>query len=29
MPVQVYAKWMDDEPPSELQHIWAGMQKAA
>ncbi|MFL9808473.1 MAG: DUF3596 domain-containing protein [Pseudomonas sp.] len=29
MLVQVYAKWMDDESPSELQHIWAGMQKAA
>lgn len=29
MLVQVYAKWMDDESPSELQHIWAGMQKSA
>jgi len=29
MLVQVYAKWMDDESPFELQHIWAGMQKAA
>lgn len=29
MLVQVYAKWMDDESPSELQHIWAGMHKAA
>lgn len=29
MPVQVYAKWMNDESTSELQHIWAGMQKAA
>nr|WP_330216725.1 tyrosine-type recombinase/integrase [Stutzerimonas stutzeri] len=29
MLVQVYAKWMGDEPPNELQHIWAGMQKAA
>lgn len=29
MLVQVYAKWMDDESPNELQHIWAGMQKSA
>lgn len=26
MLVQVYAKWMDDESPNELQHIWSGMQ---
>lgn len=28
MLVQVYAKWMDDESPNELQHIWNGMNKA-
>lgn len=27
MLVQVYAKWMDDESPNELQQIWSGMQK--
>ncbi len=27
MLVQVYAKWMDDESPDELNHIWQGMQK--
>lgn len=26
MLVEVYAKWMDDESPNELQHIWHGMQ---
>lgn len=26
MLVKVYAKWMDDESPNELQHIWRGMQ---
>ncbi|MCO2689933.1 DUF3596 domain-containing protein [Pseudomonas aeruginosa] len=26
MLVQVYAKWMDDESPNELQRIWKGMQ---
>ena len=26
MLVQVYAKWMDDESPNELRHIWSGMQ---
>ena len=28
MLVQVYAKWMDDESPNEMQHIWSGMQSA-
>lgn len=28
MLVQVYAAWMDDESPNELQHIWAGMQNS-
>ena len=27
MLVEVYAKWMDDESPTELQHIWSGIQK--
>lgn len=27
MLVEVYAKWMDDESPTELQRIWAGIQK--
>jgi integrase len=27
MLVEVYAKWMDDESPSELDHIWRGIQK--
>lgn len=27
MLVDVYAKWMDDESPSELQHIWESIQK--
>jgi len=27
MLVQVYAKWMDDESPNELLHIWSGMQR--
>jgi integrase len=26
MLVQVYAKWMDDESPNELNHIWRGIQ---
>ncbi len=26
MLVDVYAKWMDDESPNELKHIWHGMQ---
>nr|WP_258869109.1 tyrosine-type recombinase/integrase [Pseudomonas putida] len=26
MLVEVYAKWMDDESPTELQHIWQGIQ---
>lgn len=26
MLVKVYAAWMDDESPNELQHIWRGMQ---
>lgn len=26
MLVDVYAKWMDDESPNELQHIWRGIQ---
>lgn len=26
MLVNVYAAWMDDESPNELQHIWRGMQ---
>ncbi|WP_280351014.1 tyrosine-type recombinase/integrase [Pseudomonas sp. BN414] len=26
MLVEVYAKWMDDESPNELQHIWKGIQ---
>ncbi len=29
MLVQVYAKWMDDESPNELEHIWLGMQNTA
>ncbi|WP_339079660.1 site-specific integrase [Pseudomonas sp. TMP9] len=28
MLVQVYAKWMDDESPNELLHIWSGMQSS-
>lgn len=28
MLVKVYAAWMEDESPNELQHIWAGMNKA-
>jgi len=27
MLVEVYAKWMDDESPTELLHIWSGIQK--
>lgn len=27
MLVEVYAKWMDDESPTELQYIWNGIQK--
>lgn len=27
MLVEVYAKWMDDESPTELQHIWSGIQR--
>ncbi len=27
MLVDVYGKWMDEESPNELQHIWSGMQK--
>ncbi|MFV2946454.1 Arm DNA-binding domain-containing protein [Pseudomonas japonica] len=27
MLVEVYAKWMDDESPTELQYIWSGIQK--
>lgn len=27
MLVEVYAKWMDNESPTELQRIWAGIQK--
>ncbi len=26
MLVEVYAKWMDDESPTELQRIWAVIQ---
>lgn len=26
MLVKVYAKWMDDESPNELEHIWRGLQ---
>ena len=26
MLVEVYAKWMDDESPNELQNIWRNMQ---
>jgi integrase len=26
MLVEVYAKWMDDESPTELQHIWEGIR---
>ena len=29
MLVKVYAAWMDDESPNELQHIWQGMQNQA
>jgi integrase len=29
MLVEVYARWMDDESPNELQHIWRGMQNEA
>ncbi|MCY1532905.1 putative defective protein IntQ [compost metagenome] len=29
MLVRVYAAWMDDESPNELQHIWQGMQSQA
>lgn len=29
MLVRVYAAWMDDESPNELQHIWQGMQNQA
>ncbi|MFC0709248.1 Arm DNA-binding domain-containing protein [Azorhizophilus paspali] len=29
MLVEVYAKWMDDESPNELQHIWRGLQDKA
>lgn len=27
MLAKVYAAWMDDESPGELEHIWSGMQK--
>lgn len=26
MLVEVYAKWMDDESPTELQHIWKNIR---
>lgn len=29
MLVKVYAAWMDNESPNELQHIWQGMQNQA
>lgn len=28
MLVKVYAAWMEDESPNELQHTWAAMNKA-
>lgn len=28
MLVEVYAKWMDDESPAELERIWAGIKSA-
>lgn len=28
MLVKVYAAWMEDESPNELQHIWEGLKKA-